>query len=133
MACQDNLSFMRPLADETMQLIVTSPPYNIGKAYEARSSLDDYLDTQRKVIAESVRLLNGRGSLCWQVGNHVRQDRRLRVQSGLDRRSLEISREEVFQGAEGRPTIVQSARQESRRRSIRANFRSNSLNVWSSR
>lgn len=72
MACQDNLSFMRPLADGTMQLIVTSPPYNIGKAYEARSSLDDYLDAQRKVIAESVRLLNGRGSLCWQVGNHVR-------------------------------------------------------------
>ena len=72
MACQDNLSFMRPLANETMQLIVTSPPYNIGKTYEARSSLDDYLDAQRKVIAESVRLLNGRGSLCWQVGNHVR-------------------------------------------------------------
>lgn len=72
MACQDNLSFMRPLADETMQLIVTSPPYNIGKTYEARSSLDEYLDAQRKVIAESVRLLNSRGSLCWQVGNHVR-------------------------------------------------------------
>jgi hypothetical protein len=29
MTCQDNLAFMRPIADESVQLIVTSPPYNI--------------------------------------------------------------------------------------------------------
>jgi len=39
MARQDNLAFMRPLRDNSMQLIVTSPPYNIGKSYEVRSSL----------------------------------------------------------------------------------------------
>lgn len=71
MACQDNLDFMRPLADESMQLIVTSPPYNIGKAYEKRSSLDAYAEKQAQVISECVRLLHPRGSLCWQVGNHV--------------------------------------------------------------
>ena len=32
-ACADNLSFMRPLHDGSQQLIVTSPPYNIGKSY----------------------------------------------------------------------------------------------------
>ena len=31
MARMDNLAFMRPLRDESMKLIVTSPPYNIGK------------------------------------------------------------------------------------------------------
>jgi len=67
----DNLSFMAPLASGSVQLIVTSPPYNIGKAYEARSSLTRYLDAQSKVIAECVRLLADGGSLCWQVGNHV--------------------------------------------------------------
>lgn len=46
MACQDNLSFMRPLADGMMQLIVTSPPYNIGKSYERRSPLDAYIQAQ---------------------------------------------------------------------------------------
>lgn len=71
MACQDNLHFMRPLPDGMMKLIVTSPPYNIGKRYERRSPLDAYIEAQAQVISECVRLLSDRGSLCWQVGNHV--------------------------------------------------------------
>lgn len=71
MTCQDNLDFMRPLASDSMQLIVTSPPYNIGKTYERRSKLDAYIAAQAQVISECVRLLSPHGSLCWQVGNHV--------------------------------------------------------------
>ena len=71
MKCQDNLSFMRPLPDGGMKLIVTSPPYKIGKSYEARSPLVDYVKAQAQVISECVRLLSPTGSLCWQVGNHV--------------------------------------------------------------
>ena len=71
MKCMDNLKFMRSLLSEAMQLIVTSPPYNIGKAYEYRSSLDVYVDAQAQVIEECVRLLAPTGSICWQVGNHV--------------------------------------------------------------
>ena len=70
-ACRDNMSFMSGLASGSVQLIVTSPPYNIGKSYERRSSLEDYVDSQREVIAECVRLLADTGSICWQVGNHV--------------------------------------------------------------
>ncbi len=69
--CQDNLAFMRSLPDQTMKLVVTSPPYNIGKAYERRAPLQQYIQQQTAVIAECVRLLHPRGSLCWQVGNHV--------------------------------------------------------------
>jgi adenine-specific DNA-methyltransferase len=69
--CEDNLSFMRSLPDASMKLIVTSPPYNIGKAYERRSPLEQYLQQQTAVIAECVRLLHPKGSICWQVGNHV--------------------------------------------------------------
>ena len=71
MKCQDNLAFMRPLDDGMMKLIVTSPPYNIGKRYERRSPLDAYIHSQAQVISECVRLLHEEGSLCWQVGNHV--------------------------------------------------------------
>jgi len=70
-ACEDNLAFMRPLSDGMMSLIVTSPPYNIGKRYERRSPLDAYIQAQAQVMSECVRLLSDRGSLCWQVGNHV--------------------------------------------------------------
>jgi adenine-specific DNA-methyltransferase len=71
MECQDNLAFMAALDSASMQLIVTSPPYNIGKSYEAKSSLEKYMRQQALVIAECTRLLHRRGSLCWQVGNHV--------------------------------------------------------------
>ena len=71
LACRDNVLFMAGLPDNSMQLVVTSPPYNVGKSYERRSRLEDYLDAQRTVIAECVRLLRPTGSLCWQVGNYV--------------------------------------------------------------
>lgn len=67
----DNLDFMRSLPDGGMQLIVTSPPYNLGKSYEKRSSIDTYIESQRRVIGEAVRLLADGGSICWQVGNHI--------------------------------------------------------------
>ena len=70
-ACEDNLTFMRRLPDASMSLIVTSPPYNLGKRYEKRTSLEKYKETQAACIAEAVRLLEPKGSICWQVGNHV--------------------------------------------------------------
>ncbi|MDO9473361.1 MAG: site-specific DNA-methyltransferase [Caulobacter sp.] len=71
MKCMDNREFMRSLADESMKLVVTSPPYNIGKSYERRSTLEKYVADQAQVISECVRLLHPQGSICWQVGNHV--------------------------------------------------------------
>lgn len=69
--CEDNLNYMSRMADESVQLIVTSPPYNIGKSYERRIALDEYVAGQERVIRECWRILDSRGSLCWQVGNHV--------------------------------------------------------------
>ena len=67
----DNLKYMRGLGDESMHFIVTSPPYNLGKTYESKRSQDIYLEDQAAAIAEAVRLLHPKGSICWQVGNHV--------------------------------------------------------------
>jgi len=67
----DCIEFMRGMPDDSVQLIVTSPPYNLGKQYEKRSGLEDYLAWQREVIDECVRVLSPRGSICWQVGNYV--------------------------------------------------------------
>ena len=57
-----------------MKLIATSPPYNIGKAYERKKSLEHYISAQAQVISECVRLLHENGSICWQVGNHITSD-----------------------------------------------------------
>jgi adenine-specific DNA-methyltransferase len=71
LSCDDNLSFVGSIPSDTVKLIVTSPPYNIGKEYERRTSLDDYVQRQMHLISECVRVLHPAGSLCWQVGNHV--------------------------------------------------------------
>jgi len=67
----DCLEFLKTVPNECLQLIVTSPPYNLGKEYEKRLNLEKYLDQQAAVIKECVRCLNQRGSICWQVGNYV--------------------------------------------------------------
>ncbi len=67
----DCLELLAQIPDEAVQLIVTSPPYNIGKEYERKLNLEDYLAQQEMVIQECVRTLSDRGSICWQVGNFV--------------------------------------------------------------
>ena len=67
----DCLDLLRDVPSESLRLIVTSPPYNIGKEYEKRMHLDLYLRQQAQVIAECTRALSPNGSICWQVGNYV--------------------------------------------------------------
>jgi adenine-specific DNA-methyltransferase len=67
----DCLELLKKIPDNTVKLVVTSPPYNIGKDYEKKTSLDEYLEFQKKVITECVRVLHENGSICWQVGNYV--------------------------------------------------------------
>ncbi|MEX2157179.1 MAG: site-specific DNA-methyltransferase [Gemmatimonadales bacterium] len=66
--CRDLLA---QIPNDAVQLIVTSPPYNIGKKYEKRVQLDDYLRGKREVINLCIDKLAAGGSICWQVGNHV--------------------------------------------------------------
>jgi adenine-specific DNA-methyltransferase len=68
---EDCLSFLKRIPNETFQLIVTSPPYNLGKEYEKRLKLHVYLEQQKAVIRECIRVLKPAGSICWQVGNYV--------------------------------------------------------------
>ena len=65
-------TFLKALPVEPMfDMIVTSPPYNIGKEYETRVGLQKYLDWQERIINELVPRLKKGGSICWQVGNFV--------------------------------------------------------------
>lgn len=60
--------------EEIFDLIVTSPPYNIGKEYEVPTGLNKYLAWQEGIIDELIPRLRIGGSLCWQVGNYVSED-----------------------------------------------------------
>ena len=65
------LDLLKDIPDQAIQLIITSPPYNIGKEYEKKLKLSLYLEQQAAVIQECARVLSDRGSICWQVGNYV--------------------------------------------------------------
>lgn len=67
----DTLEQLKQLPDQSFKLIVSSPPYNIGKEYEKQIELDKYLQWQKDIIKEMYRILTNDGSIVWQVGNYV--------------------------------------------------------------
>lgn len=67
----DCLQILKNVESKKFDLIITSPPYNIGKSYETKTSIEQYLETQEEIIKHLVRTLSDAGSLCWQVGNFV--------------------------------------------------------------
>jgi adenine-specific DNA-methyltransferase len=67
--CRD---FLATIPSESVQLIVCSPPYNVGKPYEERLSMAEYANSQAEVIEECMRVLRPGGSICWQIGTYLR-------------------------------------------------------------
>lgn len=64
--------FLDSLPEEPLfDLVVTSPPYNIGKEYESQIPLEQYVAWQRRIIEKIYIRLKDSGSICWQVGNYV--------------------------------------------------------------
>lgn len=67
----DCFELLQKLPNNSVDLVVSSPPYNIGKEYEERTPLDSYLLEQEKVLRECVRVLKDTGSIFWQIGSYV--------------------------------------------------------------
>ena len=64
---------LKSIPSNSVDLIITSPPYNIGKKYEKKTCLASYLKDMEPVIAEIDSVLSATGSLCWQVGNYIQK------------------------------------------------------------
>jgi adenine-specific DNA-methyltransferase len=67
----DCLELLKGLPKACLDLVVSSPPYNIGKEYESKQALQSYLAEQRTVLKESIRCLKPTGSIFWQVGSYA--------------------------------------------------------------
>ncbi|EMT54687.1 putative adenine-specific DNA-methyltransferase [Brevibacillus borstelensis AK1] len=67
----DAFDFLNSLDSNQVQLVITSPPYNVGKEYETKTSIEKYLETQEKIIEQLIRVTSDTGSICWQVGNYI--------------------------------------------------------------
>ena len=71
----DTRNFLKSISPNTFDLILTSPPYNIGKEYEKQISIDEYYETQKEIIGLCIDRLKENGNICWQVGNYVDKSR----------------------------------------------------------
>lgn len=67
----DTLEVLKNLPNSAFKLIVSSPPYNIGKEYEKQVELKNYLEWQTEIIKELSRVVTTDGSIVWQVGNFI--------------------------------------------------------------
>ena len=67
----DAKEFLADIPNDTVSLVITSPPYNLGKDYESRIEVEKYLEQQAVTIKELKRVLKDDGSICWQVGNFI--------------------------------------------------------------
>jgi adenine-specific DNA-methyltransferase len=69
--CGDSLTELRKIYSGTVSLILTSPPYNIGKEYERKQPIEIYIEWIKLQLVEFSRVLTGTGSIAFQVGNYV--------------------------------------------------------------
>jgi len=67
----DALDLLKSIPDGEAAMVLTSPPYNVGKPYETIVDLGSYVTSFTTVIDECVRVLKDGGSLCWQSGNFI--------------------------------------------------------------
>lgn len=67
----DTLKTLKNIPSNKFDLVIASPPYNVGKEYETKTSIEKYLEQQEGVIEELTRVTSNKGSICWQVGNYV--------------------------------------------------------------
>jgi DNA modification methylase len=60
---------MKEIPDNSISMMVTSPPYNVTKDYDSNLTLIEYLDMLRKVFSETYRVLVNGGRACINVAN----------------------------------------------------------------
>jgi len=64
---------MNELPDNSVGLMITSPPYNVGKDYDDDLSLEEYLLLLKRVFAETYRVLEPGGRACINIANSGRK------------------------------------------------------------
>ena len=67
----DCLSLLKEMPDDYVNLTFTSPPYCMGKEYEATTNVQDFITAHKSVLPEVARVTKPGGSICWQVGYHI--------------------------------------------------------------
>lgn len=65
-------AFLSLCEAESIDLIVSSPPYCMGREYDRSGTVPDFVKAHEEILPEIVRVTKPGGSICWQVGHHLR-------------------------------------------------------------
>ncbi|MDR0568942.1 MAG: site-specific DNA-methyltransferase [Spirochaetaceae bacterium] len=60
---------MKEIPDNSLHLMITSPPYNVSKEYDEDLSLEKYLNLLKNVFSETFRVLVNGGRACINIAN----------------------------------------------------------------
>ncbi len=63
----DALKTLKKIPPNSVNLIITSPSYQVGKEYEKKHSFEQYLEDHKEIIKECKRILKKNGSIYWNV------------------------------------------------------------------
>lgn len=69
---EDAIRFLGNIEPESVDLLVSSPPYFMGKEYDTSLKLDDFSRIHERLAPLLARAIKPGGNLCWQVGHHLR-------------------------------------------------------------
>lgn len=67
----DAFDLIKKLDDNSVDLLITSPPYNVGKVYEKKVDLHTYLKPYNEFAKIAFDKISPQGSICWEVGNYI--------------------------------------------------------------
>lgn len=68
----DSLKLLKQIPSESVDIIITSPPYCIGKEYEdPQNDIESFKSEHKRIFPDIYRVLKPGGSICWQVGYHI--------------------------------------------------------------
>lgn len=71
----DSFKIVPTIKAESVDMVLTSPPYGIGKSYETRSpSINEYIESMKPIIKPLVATIKRGGYLVWQVGTRIEKD-----------------------------------------------------------
>ena len=70
----DSFDLVHALPNNKLDLTVTSPPYCMGKEYDRKNDIESFVEAHAAILPEVVRATKNGGSICWQIGNYVRNN-----------------------------------------------------------
>jgi len=65
----DSLELLKKLPSESIQVMITSPPYYNAREYSKWDNLDEYLDNMKEIINECYRVLDNHRAFILNVGD----------------------------------------------------------------